>query len=202
MHILPKILYALEPYLSQSQMQHSINSTNKWIFPYGKIENPAYLSCYLKLKPFQKYKHMHMRGLSLPNIQAYHFVAKLDQIRYWWQASPDKNWSLVESPYDEYFWLKRVNAWPTELSEIRSLNVLTCLHYSEILEGIVVWQIFPVGGFSRSNPLTFRPIHIPDLCVDSWIEKGLLTLNNLYDVSQIKTFSELQTCYNLPSSDF
>lgn len=53
-----------------------------------------------------------------------------------------------------------------------------------------------------SIPLGFAPLHVPDLCIASWKDKGITTMEDLYDGSQLKSFRDLQTCYGLPQADY
>lgn len=56
------------------------------------------------------------------------------------------------------------------------------------------------GTCHISIPLSLISLHIPNLNVDPWIQVGLDSLEDLYDGSSLKSFSELQNEYKLPLS--
>lgn len=90
MLILPKILYILRTLpipipgsiFSQlhKQMNRSIRQNKKPWLSFALMN-----------------KHFHMVSLGLPNLQAYNFAVTMDQIKYWWHRSPDKQWAVMEA---------------------------------------------------------------------------------------------------------
>lgn len=56
------------------------------------------------------------------------------------------------------------------------------------------------GTAHVSRPHSFISHHISDL--DSWLSKGILTLENLYDGASLYSFSDLQTKYGLPHAEY
>lgn len=56
-----------------------------------------------------------------------------------------------------------------------------------------------VSSILEKTPIRFIPLHIPDLHMESWMDVGIHSLNDLYDGATIHP--TLQTKYGLPPSD-
>lgn len=57
------------------------------------------------------------------------------------------------------------------------------------------------GSSFVSIPLSFVPLHIPGLHIDSWVKRGIYLLEDLYDGYTLKPFVDIQHKYGLPSLD-
>lgn len=57
------------------------------------------------------------------------------------------------------------------------------------------------GSSHASAPLGFLPLHIPGLQIESWIQKCIKSLEDLYDGSSIRPYSVLQDNFRLPEMD-
>lgn len=61
----------------------------------------------------------------------------------------------------------------------------------------------PASGVSYLPiPVEIVTLHIPNLSLKSWTEKGIISLDALYDGSRPRTFLELQNIYCLPDADY
>lgn len=90
-------------------------------------------------------RRLTLGGLGLPNLQVYHIAVTLDQIRYWWHNSKDKQWVHLESA------MAGISDWRAALLDplrdlpprrILSPPVITTLRY---------WKFLLIGDPSLSG---------------------------------------------------
>lgn len=146
-------------------------------------------------------RRLDLGGLGLPDLKAYHRAVTLDQARYWWHNSTEKKWVDIESAIAGRPNWKAVLLDPLPTAPVlkaTSLSISATLKYwRDLLRGKP-----PMSGVTqRSVPIECALLHIPNMSLDSWKNKGIATLDALYDGSRLRTFSELQSLYNLPDTD-
>lgn len=195
MIILPKILYVLRalPIAIPNKVFSQFHSQmSKFIWQNRKPR--------LSLSTMNR--RLQMGGLGLPNLKAYHAAVTLDQIRYWWHMSNSKQWVTLESV------VANVPNWRAALLDpIRKIPqsrlisppaIATLQYWKSLLSGEP-----PLSGMSQiSIPIKFLSLYIPDLTVASWKERGITTIDRLFDGRRLRSFSDVQFRYNLPQTDF
>lgn len=146
-------------------------------------------------------KHPLRGGLGLPNLQAYHFAVTLDQCKFWWHNSSDKAWSQMEADILGISDWRAVMLDPLPDPKFASRlppPVAAALHYWK-------WtfqeKYLQSGSSHTSIPLRFLPLHIPNLHLEPWLQKGILSLEDLYDGSNIRLFDDLQEKFGLLETD-
>lgn len=78
---------------------------------------------------------------------------------------------------------------------------LTVLHNLTTLEADILGGYMQSGCTHISIPLSFVSLHIPDLQLDHWRDRGIHLLEDLYDGTSIRSFTALQEKYGLPLTD-
>lgn len=142
-----------------------------------------------------------MGGLGLPNLQAYHFAMTLDQSKYWWQNSSNKTWSQMEAD------ILGISDWravmldplpsPTFSSRL-PVPVAATLHYWNS----AFQDNYLQSGLSHASiPISFLSLHISNLHIESWMQKGMTSLDDLYDGSTIRSFADLRERFGLLETD-
>lgn len=173
----------------------------KIVFHQFHVQMNKYIWQNKKLSFYLMNKHPLKGGMGLPNLQAYHFAMTLDQCKFWWQNSSNKMWSQMEAD------ILGISDWKTVLldplpnptfSSRLPLPVVTTLHYWKS----IFQDKYLQSGFSfTSIPLGCLPFHIPDLHLELWIQKGISSLEDLYDGSTIRPFTDLQEKFGLLVTD-
>lgn len=148
------------------------------------------------------HRKMQFGCLGLPDLKAYHIAATLDQIKYWWHGSVDKWWVAMETD------LAGVSNWRAVLLDPINETPHISLQAPSTKVTLQYWNSLARGRPPKSGssqipiPLEVISLHIPDFPLKTWIDKGMLTLDTLYDGSRFKSFPELQNKYDLPPSDY
>lgn len=133
---------------------------------------------------------MQMGDLGLLNLKAYHMAVTLDQIKYGWHSFPDKQWVLMEGNLanitdDKAALLEPIKDMPR--SQLLSPSITFTIH---------CWKSLLTGKPSRSGtsqlsiPFDLASRYIPDISLNSWIDKGITTLDVLFDGCLLKSFVE------------
>lgn len=148
------------------------------------------------------YKRLHFGGMGLPDLKAYHIAVTLDQIRYWWHGSSEKQWIAMEAD------LAGIPNWKAALLDPVGRASYLNSYVLSIKITIRYWHSLLSSGPPKSGvsqlpiPLDFASLHILDMSLNVWNDKGILTLDALYDGSRPKAFSEVQDKYGLPTTEY
>lgn len=186
---LPKILYVLRT-LSIPILKRIFNLFHKQMNNYVWQNKKPRLSLALMNK------HLCMGRLGLPNLQTYHLAVTLDKIKHWWHNSDEKSWLGMEAA------MLGVSEWRAVLLDpiqepLQILHTLLSVHIT-----LQYWKQLCGAEYVQSGhthvciPLSFIPLHIPDIQLDSWRDKGIISLEDLYDGAE----SLQQTTSSIPRS--
>lgn len=194
MILLPKILYvfrALPVTIPKSTIHKLQVQMNQYIWQNKK---PRLAFKLMTRRPC-------MGGLGLPDLHAYHLAMTLDQIRYWWHNSSDKTWVQMEAATVGTLDWKAVILDPFPGPAIFPRLPPT------VSATLRFWKSLCTENQDLTNlsqvpiPLSVLPLHIADLHIEAWMQKGITTLGDLYDGSRVQTFLDLKSKFNLPETD-
>lgn len=194
MIILPKILYILRtlPINIPGRIFHQFQtqmSTFIW-----QNKKPR-----LSLSLMQK--KLHFGEMGLPDLKAYHIAVTLDQIRYWWHGSPEKQWVTMEAE------LAGIPNWRAVLLDPIGGAPCMTLNAPPIRTTLAYWRAL-ISDSSASGvshlpiPVDIAALHILNLVLKSWTDRGIVSLHALYDGLRPRTFLELQEKYGLPDTEY
>lgn len=146
-------------------------------------------------------KRPSMGGLGLPNLHAYHLAITLDQAKHWWRCPLERPWSKIEAA------TIGVSDWRAVLLD--PLPELPCIPLAppSVRVTLQYWRKICNEGNPLNEvthlpiPLSFVLLHIPDIRLKHWEERGILLLEHLYDGASLHPFLELRQKYGLQPSD-
>ncbi len=143
-------------------------------------------------------------GLALPNLKFYYWAAQLAAIVDWISGDKETKWTQIEQgevkgaplsvlPFVD---LKHVNKMKIGNEWIK--------HTIKVCAGVK--KMFKDNGsISRAMPIVGN-IDFPPLVSDhgfrKWAAKGLIIFNQLFEETHLKSFTQLQEQFDLPSNDF
>lgn len=142
-------------------------------------------------------------GLSLPNLKNYYWAAQINAIVAWIGNDREAIWTQIEQDS-----VKGVPLSILPFIDTKSMNKIK-IKGEWIKNTLKVWTTVRkmLGGpqsISRAM-LIVGNIEFPPSVWDSgfrrWGEKGLHTINHLFKGTELKSFSQLQEQFNLPSND-
>lgn len=197
MNILPRILYPL---------QMLPNSLPSYIFKdlHRSISNFIWNRKRHKIRLDKLQLPIQEGGLSVPNIQYYHWAIQLKNVSEW--VTQDQN--------SIYLDLDSLGHDPLILSGVpffETVNHIPDIQHNYILNNIFnslksIKKAFSGNKkYSHFAPIYNNPYFIPS-CSDSgfkeWRTAGIVTINDMYEGDTIKSFQQLQEEYNLSKSHF
>lgn len=130
-------------------------------------------------------------GLNLPNYKLYYWAAQIKAVVAWIIRDPESQWVSME----EYL-VPGVSLSQLPLQSQKKIKIANLW---------VQKQLKAKTALSRAMTINRNIEFLPSLSDSSgfrgWAERGLLTVNQLFDGNVIKTFAQLRAKFKLPSSD-
>ena len=142
-------------------------------------------------------------GLVLPNFKLYYWAAQLTAIVAWIENDQETGWTQIEQST-----AKGISISTLPFIDTKSLNKIK-IENEWIKHTLKIWTIIKKtlegpSTLSRAMPIVGN-IEFPPSIWDSgfrrWADRGLKTINQLFDKTELKSFSQLQEQYLLPSKD-
>lgn len=159
-------------------------------------------------RPRIKLKILHLAkdkgGLALPNIKFYYWAAQLAAIVTWIRGDEEAKWTQIEQGGVKG---AQLSALPfMDLKHVKKIKI----ENEWIKHTIKVWaevkkMLNDVGTISRAMPIVGNVDFPPSMCDHGfrrWAVKGLFVFNQLFEETHLKSFTQLQEQFDLPSSDF
>ncbi len=159
-------------------------------------------------RPRIKLKTLHLAknkgGLALPNLKFYYWAAQLAAIVTWISGDEEAKWTQIEQGE-----VKGAQLSALPFMDLKHVNKMK-IENEWIKHTIKVWaevkkMLKDVGTISRAMPIVGNVDFLPSMCDHGfrrWAVKGLFIFNQLFEETQLKSFSQLQEQFDLPSSDF
>ena len=142
-------------------------------------------------------------GLGLPNLKMYYWAAQLRAIVAWMVKDEETGWVSIEQnslpgiSISTLPFLSKQSQKKIKIDNIWVKNTLKVWNnVQKQLKGSV--------ALSRAMPILGNIEFLPSLVDNTyrrWAEKGLKIMNELFDGNTLKSFSQLQDKFDLPSSD-
>lgn len=142
-------------------------------------------------------------GLGLPNLKYYYWAAQLNAVVAWIKNDQETGWVQIEQSTT-----KGISLSTLPFINMKSVNNAK-IENEWIKHTLEVWTIVrkKLGGplsVSRAMPIMGNmefPPSVWDSGFRRWADKGLSTINSLFNGIEFKSFTQLQEQCQLPSND-
>lgn len=194
MQVLPQVLYVFRtvPIPAPKIFFKHLQSTLSNFLWEGKKARSAFS----KLSKIKK-----AGGVGAPVFLDYHKAAVLAQVKEWFPYQTTPLWGLLEQsqiPGRNLNNFILASAFYNEKIKNASPTVLVTLDYWKKL---ILSKSLLTPIINLAIPTAVIALLIPNLGLSKWISGGIQWTSDLYINNQLKTFTQLQSEYALPSSE-
>ena len=142
-------------------------------------------------------------GLGLPNMKMYYWAAQLRAVVAWAFRDAETGWVPIEQNSIPGITLSTLPFISQESRKKIKINNIWIKHTLKIWVAVQK-QLKITTALSRAMTIADNIEFIPsiwDRAYKRWAERGLITINQLFDGVVFKSFSQLQEKHDLPSTD-
>lgn len=142
-------------------------------------------------------------GLGLPNLKLYYWAAQLRAIVVWMTNAEETGWLSIEQnsltgiPLSVLPFLDRRAQKKIKIENMWVKHTLKIWNtvQKQIKGSVALSRVMPIlGNFDFLPSLT-------DMAFRRWAEKGLVTIDQLFENNTLRSFSQLQEKFDLPMND-
>lgn len=143
-------------------------------------------------------------GLNLPNFKLYYWAAQIKAVVAWIIRDPKSQWVSMEEysvPGISLSQLPFLNLQSQKKIKISNLWVKHTLKIWNKVQKLLKGKTALSRAMTIDRNIEFLPSLSDSSGFQGWAERGLLTVNRLFDGNVFKTFAQLREKFKLPPSD-